>query len=287
MRPRHELWLAVAVMLALLVAVARIGRQQNREPSGDPRRSTYLTAPAGTHGFATALERLGVEVVRLRQRLPRLDAAQRATSGTVLAAIGPTSPLDAGDATALAALAKAGMDLLLAGGETEAAMRCFGYGVRPKLRAEAAASVEATGPSYVLDVRAVLRESAADGAPCGAPPVARVDTLLRTADGEAAALRLDLASGARATLVASDAIFSNRVLRASAGAPFALRLVAGRYERLLVDEYNHGFGPSGRLDRAVLAWIRGTPWGWAGSQLAMVGLLVLLHPARGSGRCAA
>ena len=277
MRPRRELGVSVAVVLVLLIAVARLGSQRNREPSADPRRSTYLTAPAGAHGFAAALERLGVQVVRQRQRLPRLDLPEFSADSTVFAVIGPTFTLDEADAITLAAMATAGIDLLLAGGQASPAVRCFGYAVRPKLRAEQATSVDPAGPTYPLDVHAVLHEVPGDSPPCGAAPlVARVDTLLRTSDGEAAALRLELGSGARATLVADDEIFANRVLRGSASAPFVLRLVAGRYQRLLVDEYHHGFGPSGRMDQAVLAWIRRTPWGWAACQLAAVGLLVLV-----------
>jgi len=287
MRPRRDLGVVLAVVLALLIGVAWIGSQRNREPSADPRPSTYLPTPAGTHAFATALERLGISVVRLRQRLPRLEVDELAggsrAGATVVAVIGPTFPLDAADGAALAGISASGIDLLLAGGEASAGMRCFGYRVRPKLDAEQATSVEPGATSYTLDVHAVLRPvrrralgaAPADSAPCAAPLVARVDTLLRTGGGEPAALRLELASGARATLVADDEIFSNRVLRTSAGAPFVLRLVAGRYERVLVDEFDHGFGASGRLDQAVIGWIKRTPWGWAGLQLAAVGLLVL------------
>jgi hypothetical protein len=288
MRPRRELGFVLGAVLVLLILVARTGSMQNREPSADPRRSTYLPTPAGAHGFAAALERLGVSVVRLRQRLPRLSvdslAGGQTGGATVLAVLGPTFPLDDADAVLLVALAASGTDLLLAGSAAEAGMRCFGYRVRPRLNAEPAVPAEpgVTGPA--LDVHAVLRPlrprapdaTPADTAACVAPMAARVDTLLRTAEGEPVALRLELGSGARATLVADDEIFANRRLRGSAGAPFVLRLVVGRYDRILVDEYDHGFGPSGRLDQAVIAWIKRTPWGWAGTQLAIVGLLVLI-----------
>jgi hypothetical protein len=285
MAPRRELLLLLGVVLLLLLAIARLGTERNQEPSADPRRSTFLTAPAGAHGFAAALQRLGVQVVQLRQRLPRVEPAALqggAASGLALvAAIGPTSPLDAGDAAALAGLSRAGLDLLLAGGRAEAAMRCFGYRVRPMLQAEPAV---ATQEPYRLDVRGVLRPArrrviaatAADSVRCVEPVVERVDTLLRLGSGgEPVVLRLALRSGTAATLVADDEIFSNRVLRGEPGAPFVLRLVSDRYRRLYVDEYDHGFGPSGRLDQAVVAWIRRTPWGWAGVQLAAVGLLAL------------
>jgi hypothetical protein len=283
MPPRRELGLLVLVVLAVLLIIARIGTGRNREPSADPRRSTYLTAPAGAHGFAAALERLGVRVVQLRQRLPRVEAQVLAAAAepTVVAVLGPTSALDGGDAAALAGLSSAGLDLLIAGGRAEAAMRCFGYAVRPMLQSEPAVS---TDRRYRLDVRAVLRRTRrravaatpADSARCAEPVVLRVDTLLRMeGSGAPVAVRLGLSYGSAATLVADDEVFTNRALRGAAGAPFVLRLVTDRYRRLVVDEYDHGFGPSGRLDQAVAAWIRRTPWGWAGVQLAAVGLLVL------------
>jgi hypothetical protein len=162
-------------------------------------------------------------------------------------------------------------------------MQCFGYRVRPRLDAVSAVSLEPGFAPRELEVHAVLRPmrrgapgaAPADSPACAPPMVARADTLLRTREGEAVALRLELVGGGRVTLVADDEIFANRVLRASPAAPVVLRLVAGRYQRMLVDEYDHGFGPSGRLDRAVLGWIRRTPWGWAGVQLAVVGLLML------------
>jgi hypothetical protein len=111
------------------------------------------------------------------------------------------------------------------------------------------------------------------------PAPLRIDTLLTTAGGTPAALRLTLEGGRTVTLVADDALFSNRQLRETPAGPFALRLVAGRYRTFVADEYHQGFGPSGSLGRAVFRWSRESPWGWAGWQLAVVGLLALL--ARG------
>ena len=277
MRSWREFGLVVVVLLVLLIAVARIGSEQNREPSTDPRRSTYLTGPSGAHGFAAALARVGVDVAPLRQRLPRVELAGSVGDSTVVAVLGPTIPLDAGDATALSAMAAAGTSLLLAGSEAEAAFRCFGYAVRPRLRPEAAVSAEAAAPAYTLEVLAVLRETPqSDSLRCAAVAALGADTLLRTARGRPVAVRLALESGAAVTLVADDQLFTNRVLRTAPGAPFVLRLVAGRYRRMLVDEYDHGFGPSGRLDQAILAWLRRSPWGWTGLQLAAVGLLALV-----------
>ena len=67
--------------------------------------------------------------------------------------------------------------------------------------------------------------------------------------GRPVALRLWLSGGRAVTLVADDRVFSNRAVRATDAGPFALRLVAGRYRRILIDEYHQGFGPSGSLLR--------------------------------------
>lgn len=289
MRPRLELAVALTLLLAILIAVALVGGRQNREPSGDWRRSTYLTGPGGARGFAESLERLGVRVVRVRQRLARLDPTEFADSGAVFAVLGPTRSLGADDGAILVSLLQAGTDLLLAGSDAEAGIRCFGWGVDLRYRTLTAAPAERPA-SYELRVSAVLKPAtsdtirrshsrAASGAAeveCGAAAVTAVDSLLRTEQGEPAAIRVGLADGRQVTLVADDRLFSNAALRSTSAGPFALRLVAGRYRTVLVDEYVHGFGPSGRLDRAVLAWLGRSPWGWAGWQLAGVGLLALL-----------
>jgi hypothetical protein len=110
---------------------------------------------------------------------------------------------------------------------------------------------------------------------CDTPSTLRADTLLRTIGGRVVALRLEISGGRAVTLVADDLLFSNRALRSSSAGPFALRLVAGRYGRIVFDEYHQGYGPSGSLAGALLDWSTRSPWGWAGWQLAAVGLLGL------------
>jgi hypothetical protein len=114
---------------------------------------------------------------------------------------------------------------------------------------------------------------------CQTPDVALTDTLLRTVGGRTVALKLHLAQGRTVTLVADDLIFSNRALRSSSAGPFTLRLVVGRYRRVVFDEYHHGYGPSGSLPGALLSWSGRSPWGWAGWQLVAVGLLTLAASA--------
>jgi hypothetical protein len=117
-----------------------------------------------------------------------------------------------------------------------------------------------------------------DSAPvtCTAPAAHRVDTLLRTTRGRPVALRATLDDGRSVTLVADDRLFANRVVRETAAGPFALGLVVPRYDRVVVDEYHHGFDASRSLAGAATAWMLHSPWGWGILQLAGVGVLALL-----------
>ncbi|HEX5385153.1 MAG TPA: DUF4350 domain-containing protein [Gemmatimonadales bacterium] len=295
MQSRREVLVAAGAMLLAATLVAVLGVRSNRRPSDDPRRSTYLSGPNGARGMAQALGRLGVRVVQLRQN-PAWHLQEAAVRpGAVLAVLGPQYPLTPSEGIALATLPHgvSAPDLLLAGIETNAAMRCFGW------RAERRSSRGAAwvqGQTRSLDVEAVLMQTrrrvirdssgAADGVTteCRVPDVSREEMLLvagnGTAAGAAAAVRLTVTGGRTITLVADDELFSNRALRDDGTGPFVLRLVAGRYDRMLVDEYHQGFGPSGSLWRAALGWSSESPWGWALWQLAAVGLIALAAASR-------
>jgi hypothetical protein len=78
------------------------------------------------------------------------------------------------------------------------------------------------------------------------------------------------------TLVSDDRLFSNRLVRASGTGPFVLDLVVGRYTRIVVDEYHHGFDASGSLAGAAFDWSLHSPWGWAVWQLVAVGVIALI-----------
>ena len=77
------------------------------------------------------------------------------------------------------------------------------------------------------------------------------------------ALRAALDDGRTVTLVADDALFSNRALRETGAGPFALGLVVPRYDRVIVDEYHHGYDASRSLGGATFDWTLRSPWGWA------------------------
>jgi hypothetical protein len=117
------------------------------------------------------------------------------------------------------------------------------------------------------------------GVRCSSLPIRRVDTLLSTSQGPVV-LRLQHAeSGRDVILVADVALFRNRQLKETQAGPFVLGLLTRRYDRVVFDEFHHGFGPSGSLARALGSWSFRSPVGWGVWQAIVVGVLALLAAA--------
>ena len=283
MRPVTELAVALGIVTVLGVAVAAAGSRGQRPQDDDVRRSTYLTGPHGSRAWAEALERLGVRVVRLRERTTAL--ADRTGVDALYAALDPSVPLSPLDALHLRRHAAGGGRLLLAGAGSASAMQCFGQAVVPLIGGRAVFAGD------TLHVGAALHAVAAaaprrrgllldDGSAVACPPfpVRAVDTLLAATDGEPVVLRIESDSAGTAILAADGTLFSNRALRNTAAGELALSLAAGE-RAVVVDEYHHDFGPSGGMLSAVRRWSVRSPWGWALWQLGIVGVLALLAGA--------
>jgi hypothetical protein len=283
MRPRAELAIGSAILVALGVGAAALGTRRAGTTDEDPRRSTYLTGPSGAQGFAEALAHLGMRVDRFRHPTESMDTLGRKRGGTLVALLGPSLPLGPGEARFIAA---APFDVLLAGWGAQRALRCLGYAVLGRRGHSAIALAPAGSRGVMVQAELVhhLAQSVVDSSElpdgrvvtCVVPTASRVDTLLRTASGHAVAVRLTLANGRSATLVADDRIFGNRALRESEAGPLALSWVVPRYDRIVIDEYHHGYEASGSLVGATLNWSLHSPWGWMAWQLAVVGLIALL-----------
>lgn len=288
MPPRLRVALALLALGVVAVLATLAGERRTRRPAADPRLSTFVYGPAGASGWADGLDRLGVSVERVRD-VGRLTDTAVADRDALVAILQPDVPLDLFDGDALARHVAAGGSVLLAGEATTEAMRCLGYAVVPRgrdsLRAAAPrrvpgadapwvhATLRPTGRSQVVDT---LEAASGVVAECSVPTLTRIDTLLTVAGGRPVALELTGPAGGRALLVADGTLFSNRRLRATAAGPFALGVVAGRYERVLVDEARHGYGTGGNLAGALLGWSVASPWGWVVWQLALVGVLGLV-----------
>jgi hypothetical protein len=285
MRPRTELGVSAGLLLGLGLIVVAVGSRPDRD-KGESRRSTYLTGPSGASAFADAAVRLGVAVERYRRPTATL-APPGSGSRAVVAVIGPEMPLTPADARHLLQLPA---DLLLAGAGAEAAIRCLGYRVRPRPWYDSVRTRSPEGAEHLPAPRvaAVLvghaeREIVDSGAAsegrrvqCEVPRPSQVDTLLETLPERPVVVRLSYPEGRAVTLVADDGLFRNRALRRTLAGAFVLGLVAGRYERMIVDEYHQGYVVAGSLGAAALAWSARSPWGWMVWQLIAVGLVALV-----------
>lgn len=289
MRRRIELTVALLLLVALALAAGYVGTRRNRSAPRDYRRSTFLTTPEGARAYAEVLDRLGVRVDRFRLRSAALDSLIRPDQ-TVLAVLSPTE-FSSADAAALADYSEEG-DLLLAGVSASLAMRCFGYTVdvrdadsialyrvdqgvadpEPLVWSRDLVLVRRAEP-VVVDSSELAAGSLET---CTVRHAIGTDTLLLSEGGRPAALRLRLENGVQVSLVANGLLFSNWALRETDAGLATVPMIAGRYRRVVFDEYLHGFGPSGSLTRAVLEWSLRSPWGWFGWQLALTGLVLLL-----------
>lgn len=288
MRARTEVGLALLALGALVALAAAVGQRESRPEQFDPRASTYLPGPRGARGLADALQQLGIRVDRSRRSLRQLVPGDSG-SRVLFAAIDPVFPLSPAEAHRLLDWygAAGGGDLLLAGEGSTAAMRCFGYQPDPRERDSAAVRAPGRWPRLgavlaASDAPVIDSSRVADAGvwSCAVPTPARIDTLLTSATGRALALRLAYDDPDRAVTLLADATpLRNRALRETEAGPWALGLVAGRYDRVIFDESHQGFRGGGSLADATFAWSLRSPLGWAAWQLALVGVLVLLAGA--------
>lgn len=295
MRPRVRIFLAVALLAILGFIAGAVGSRQNREPSFDPRRSTQLTGPYGAKAYAEALAHLEVAVDRYRERTAQIPNIRTGNSRAVFALLDPPQLLDGAQAEDLVAFSEEQGDLLLAGWTTSLVMHCFGYDVddrgedsTPVYRFEqgrvSPEPVSWTSDQVLARVMDTIATDTADmvaGVPseCLVPAPVSTDTILVTSGGRPAALRLSYEDGGSVALVADGILFSNARLRESDAGLVMLPLIAGRYDRAIFDEYEHGFGPTGSLLSATVGWSLRSPYGWVFWQLVIVGLLALLAGA--------
>lgn len=286
MRPRTEAFAGLAVLgvLAILAGVVGNSHQPATDTAADP--STFLAGPGGARGLLEATQRLGISVRRFRERTVRLSQLGNVPR-QILAILDPTAAISAPELDAFVTF-NGSADLLIAGQRAERLMRCFGYQVRrrlfdsvqvngspetaPRVTAILVATGEATytDSSRLFDVARTV---------CHVPVYRATTTLLASARGPVAIRLVRRDNGRTVILVADAALFENRQLRDTDAGPFALGLFAGHYDRVVFEEYHHGYGASGSLAGATLDWSRHSPWGWLAWQLVAVGLLALLFGA--------
>ncbi len=291
MRPRTEVAIAFGAFSLLALIALEAGRRRRGSVDTDRRASSYLTGPRGLAGMAQVVERMGGRVERWRGRAQalRAEAAEQAT----LVVADPGANLGADDVQTVLAWSEAGGDLMLGGEGAGAVMRCLGFSTSVQVFD----SSRVVGPSGVQrgwvqatlrgegDPLRVLTEAAPDPGddPPRCPPVRIIatDTLLRSDAGAPVAIRLTRNDTVPSSiLLLSDmSMLNNRGLRESEIPEFLLGRVLARSRTVIFDEYHHGFGASGSLGAATLAWSRTSPWGWLIWQAAIAGLLAFVAGA--------
>jgi hypothetical protein len=167
---------------------------------------------------------------------------------------------------------------VLVGGHSPIAM-CLGRRVRYEGRA-VAMSDERLPPS-----RAMWEPISVDSAPTRSPFMSRCQDAgwqaestfaLLNVDDAPVVVRLGLANGGRALLLADVGMVANDALKDTEAGEVLIRLLlAEEPTRFVVDEYDHGFGIRSSLVGAVWAWARRTPAGWAMLHLLFVGLAIV------------
>lgn len=291
MRPRTEVAIALGALGVLAMMALVLGSMNNTRPPADPRRSIALSGPLGARGLANALTLTGLRVERLRRRVASWPEAQVADSGTLLALLDPSIPLDPLEGRTIGQMLDGGAHVLLAGLRTNAALACVGY--RSVLRSTPVLTQPAGGdiaqPTFhsgaVLEAARPAperrRPTSDERAPCEARDVDSVVPLFVSSDSQLVAAEFVLRSGGRVIALADGTLLTNRTLRDAENpvGPLVLGLFIPRYSRVLVDEYHHGFRPSGSLWPALRDWSLRSPLGWALWQLVAVGVIALFAAA--------
>ncbi|HYK82344.1 MAG TPA: DUF4350 domain-containing protein [Gemmatimonadales bacterium] len=285
--------LTALVLFGLVVAGAVVAglRSNHRGREGEPP-STFFAGPDGSKAIYDVLVRLGRPAERRRTPLYDLTQGRRAAPALLVEA-DPPDELTAAELEQVVRYVQGG-GAVLAVGAAGGITRCAGWAVQgPGPYATESLPVQQPGPGLELPpARAVLRpfDSLPDSgsltqrlrrelnreSSCGALGQAVVDTLLRTEQGKPVVVRLRARGGGRLTLVADDGYVRNRVWRTTDVPYFVLPLLTPpRPGRVTWDEYHQGFGRSGSLVGALLAWLTTAPAGWAVLQLLAVSLVAL------------
>lgn len=277
-------------LLLLGVGVGLLGKSRAPKESSDSRLSTFIYGRDGGSGLAAAVSGMGLVVERLRSR-----SATRRLSGsterTVLVILDPSIPLSPIEIRELIDFSKESsvpVDLVIVGTGTRKLMRCFGYqpvGLEAAIPLErplgavgdtvpwSEMTLEPVPPGGVFDSSRVLDLGVME---CLPPVIGAVDTLVRNANGDALVLELRLSGSAMSVvLAAEESLFRNYWVRNSWSGEWAVKILATEHERVIFDEYHHGFSQGGSLGSYLLTWSRETPLGWLVWQMVIIGMMAL------------
>lgn len=286
MRARTEAAVAVATVLCVALVAAWIGSRTQHAPDRNRDASTFAADPEGARGLFDALGRLGIDAERFRKRAGELHTLP-GDSRQLLAILDSREPLSSPEVRAVLDFNHSA-DLLIAGPANPLLFRCFGYRIDDRIFDSVRVTLPGSPAPRVAATLVAMRDSVyADSARvfdvlpfrCAVPTRARTTVLVNSQRGPVV-VRLDSVAGPHGVILVSDvALLRNSDLRYTSAGVFVLQQFAGRYDKVIFDEYHQGYGASGSLARTVMTASMASPAGWMVWQCAAAGVLALLFGA--------
>jgi len=273
---REVAWVLIVGFLVVTIVAAIAGSRALPREISDPRRSTHLWGPNGMSGLAESLEHLGVPVDVWERPLSRLpiDEARR---GVWLGLFDVGYELTDPDVSRGLDWLESGGSAVIGGGSPLS--ECVGYRLSAQRRVEM--EDDRLPPSPMSWKPVPSDDSASEPRSftrrCDGPDWRPDSTLaLSNIDGVPVVLLLWLPSGGQLLLLAEVGHLSNEALRETGAGEVILPIfLAQEPARLIVDEYDHGFGARPSLYGATWSWLVRAPAGWAMLHLALAGLVWL------------
>ncbi len=279
-------WVLLGAFTLVLFAVALAGQRHSPRELRDPRLSAHLSGPNGAAGLADAMQRLGVPVVEWVRPISRIPVAG-AAAGEWLALLGLGGGVG-GDALRESDV-MAALDWLERGGAIVIAGRsrvatCLGWRVVSTRRLVAMRDdrLPKSGARIDWNTRKAARtedraERTAVERRCDGLRMGKADVMLQNDNGAPVVALGSLEAGGKVLLIADASYLTNETLRETQVGEVLLPLLLAEHPtRLVVDEYDHGFGTHPSLLGATWAWVRRAPAGWAMLHLSLAGLVGLV-----------
>jgi len=277
MGSRSVAWVLVGCLVVVTIVAAIAGSRGLPRELTDPRRSIHLWGPNGLSGLAEGLDRLGIPVVSWERPITRVPLDQ-ATDGAWLGLLDIGATLNDLDISRALDWLERGGGVLIGGASPVA--ECLGY-------------------QRSFGRRSEMEDKRLPATPMAWKPISRVERrmnelrpferrcqgrgwrpesafALRNAREDTVVALVRLAGGGRALLLADVGFLSNEALRETEAGEVMLPLfLSQRPSRLIVDEYDQGFGARPSIYGTAWSWLVRTPAGWAMLHLALAGVVWL------------
>jgi hypothetical protein len=311
MKPQTRNWFTAIFAITLLIILATLLGALYGRPSTDPvlkRPSTFFTDDSGARALLLVMKSLLPSVEQWRRPLDSLSLPSVKSAPSTLIVAGPGKPISEPEAKHLDKWLSEGGQLILATDD--------GWPLKRRARPGDEAERNRTSPAetHPTDVKEIVTEATylsrhARGIHWSKPEKVHVQRIsgfsvpngaldlqwtqkfasvgegrvIASAGDAVLAVEIPIGKG-RIVAIADPTMISNRALRAADNAVWLVTVAAGwGNQKILVDEYHHGFGQKRSAAALTWAFVK-TPWGWSILQMVAAGLLYLFGYRRRFGR---